>query len=121
MTKYSIEYKRELTEEEMEIIRFLIQEEKPNLKNQIKDLKVIGRCGCGKCPTVMLGTSFDDDIIINESIIADYHGVDNNQNPIGVTLFGNNKITELEFYSIDGLIEPDIIEIPLINTLQKNK
>lgn len=115
--KYSIEHRRELNSDEIKIIEFLIEKEKPELKDSIKSLKVIGRCGCGKCPGILFGNSFDDTIKTNQPTIADYYGEDENQNLIGVALLGKSQISELEFYSIDG--KTNIVEIPKIETLKK--
>ncbi|ANI90305.1 hypothetical protein A9P82_13990 [Arachidicoccus ginsenosidimutans] len=117
--KYAIEYKRELNQNEVEIIKFLLEKEKTELLSNINNLKVIGRCGCGNCPTIMLGNSFNDTIRTNQPIIADYYGKDKNGYVNGVILYGNNEISELEFYSMDGKAEK--VEIPIIDTLKKIK
>ena len=53
--KYSIPDKRELTTIEAEFLLQLCQKEKPEWTSLIEDLKVIARCACGKCPTILLG------------------------------------------------------------------
>ncbi len=116
--EYSIEHKRELSEIEIQILYFLLSKEKPEFLSKIDNLKVIYRCGCGNCPTILFGNSYEDEILSNQKIIADYFGYTENKNLIGVTLFGNEtRITELEFYSIDGQVE--FVTIPKIETLQK--
>lgn len=113
--KYSIPDKRELTKSEIEFLTCLIRKEKLEWVNLIGDLKVIARCGCGKCPTIMFGKSFDSKIQ-KGNLIIDYVGKDRNGELIGISVFGTDQMpTELEFYSINGELE--ISEIPIIETL----
>ena len=114
--EYSITHKRELNEKEKEILHFLFLNEKPEWLNLIDKLKIIARCGCGKCPTVLFGFSFGDMAKTNESLLIDFDGKDKYGNLVGVSLFGNNEMpTELEFYSIDG--QAEVTEMPLIESL----
>ncbi|WP_205960059.1 hypothetical protein [Flammeovirga aprica] len=84
--------------------------------NILPDLVVIGRCGCGKCPTIQLGLNYESDILDGRTLI-DYCGLSQKGNIIGVSVLGNEKQpTELEFWSVDGLEE--ITEIPAIETLK---
>jgi hypothetical protein len=115
--EYFISHKRELNEYEKELLDFLFRKEKPEWLNLISKLKIIARCGCGECPTVLFGFSFDDLVRKNQTILIQYDGKDNNGNLVGVSLFGNNDMpTELEFYSIDGQV--DVTSIPLIESLE---
>ena len=117
--KYSIPDKRELTKSEIEFLTYLFGKEKTEWTNLITNLKVIARCGCGKCPTIIFGETFDSEIQ-NGNLIIDYAGIGKNGELVGISVFGTDKIpTELEFYSIDG--ESDIIEIPKIETLKSIK
>jgi len=117
--KYSIPDKRELTKSEIEYLTYLFGKEKSEWTNLIGNLKVIARCGCGKCPTIMFGKTFDSKVQ-NENLIIDYIGKNKNGELIGVSVFGNDQMpTELEFYSIDGKTE--VIEIPKIDTLKSIK
>ena len=114
--KYSIPNKRELTKPEVELLTFLFKKEKTEWIDLIGKLKIIARCGCGKCPTVMFGKTLDSKIQ-KGNLIIDYIGKNQNGELIGISLFGTDQIpTELEFYSIDG--ESDITEIPKIETLK---
>ena len=100
--EYSIPNRRELTKEEIKLLTILFEKEKPEWNELISRLKVIARCGCGKCPTIIFGNSFEAEIQKGELII-DYKGIDQNDKLIGVSVSGNENIpTELEFYSIDG-------------------
>jgi len=113
---YSIPDKRELTKSEIEFLTYIFEKEKPKWTNLIGDLKVIARCGCGNCPTVMFGKTFDSKIQ-KGNLIIDYCGKGQNGELIGISVFGNeNMPTEVEFYSIDG--EAESIELPKIETLK---
>ena len=114
--KYSIPDKRELTEPEIEILTFLFREEKTDWIKLISSLKVIARCGCGKCPTIIFGKTFESQIQ-KGNLIIDYTGKGKNGELVGIMLFGTDQMpTELEFYSIDG--ESGVTEIPKIETLE---
>tara|TARA_R110001583_G_scaffold194654_1_gene366117 strand:+ start:1745 stop:2113 length:369 start_codon:yes stop_codon:yes gene_type:complete len=114
--KYSIPDKRELTKSEIEFLTYLFGKEKSEWINLIGNLKVIARCGCGNCPTIIFGKTFDSEIQ-KGNLIIDYAGKDKNGELIGISVFGTDKIpTELEFYSIDG--KSEITEMPKIETLK---
>ncbi|MCM4164802.1 MULTISPECIES: hypothetical protein [unclassified Arenibacter] len=114
--KYSIPDKRELTKSEIEFLTFLFEKEKSEWTNLIRNLKVIARCGCGKCPTIILGKTFDSEIQ-KGNLIIDYVGKSKSGELIGISVFGTEQMpTELEFYSIDG--ESEILERPEIETLK---
>ena len=114
--KYSIQDKRELTKSEIRFLTYLFRKEKSEWTNLIGNLKVIARCGCGKCPTIMFGKTLDSEIQ-KGNLIIDYAGKGKNGELIGISLFGTDQMpTELEFYSIDG--ESDIKEMPKIDTLK---
>ena len=114
--KYSIPNKRELIKPEIEFLTYLFGKEKPEWTNLIENLKIIARCGCGKCPTIIFGKKFESEIQKGDLII-DYAGKGTNGELIGISVFGTDQMpTELEFYSIDG--ESEIIEIPKIDTLK---
>ena len=77
---------------------------------------MIARCGCGKCPTIIFGKTFDSEIQ-KGNLIIDYVGKGKNGELIGISVFGTDQMpTELEFYSIDG--ESEITKIPKIETLK---
>ena len=114
--KYSIPDKRELTKSEIEFLTYLFVKEKQEWTNLIGNLKVIARCGSGKCPTIMFGKTFDSEIQ-KGNLMIDYAGKGKNGELVGISLFGTDQMpTELEFYSIDG--ESDITEMPKIDTLK---
>ena len=114
--KYSIPDKRELTKSEIEFLTYLFEKEKSEWTNLIGNLKVIARCGCGKCPTITFGKTFNSEIK-NGNLIIDYAGKGKNGELIGISVFGTDQMpTELEFYSIDG--KSEITEMPKIETLK---
>lgn len=115
--KYSIPDKRELNDKEKKLLAFLFNKKKPEWLDIINKIKVIARCGCGKCPTVLFGISFEEETKTNQPLLIDYMGTGKNGELIGVALFSNNKIpTELEFWSING--QTDVIEFPDLETLK---
>ena len=115
--KYSIPDKRELTKYEIEFLTYLFEKKKTEWLTQIIDLKVIARCGCGMCPTILLGNSTNSKVQSNKKLWIDYYAEDENKNPIGISVFGTQEMpTELEFYSLDG--NTDIKKIPKIETLK---
>ncbi|MFT5619024.1 MAG: hypothetical protein ACI85I_002261 [Arenicella sp.] len=117
--EYSVPEKRELSESEVNLLRYLFEKEKPEWINLIDSLKVIGRCGCGKCPTIMFGENYNSDVLANQKLLTDYIGKYEENNLIGILLFGNSQIpTELEFYSIDSKTE--LIEISKIHSIKPN-
>ena len=115
--KYSIPEKRELTPEELDFLIYLFKKEIPEWTDIIGTLKVIARCGCGKCPTILFGKTVNSEVQINESVLIDYMGKGKTGELIGVTLLGTNQMpTELEFWSIDG--KSEITDLPKIDTLK---
>lgn len=114
--KYSTQDKRELTYKEIEFLTYIFEEEKSEWISLIPELKVIARCGCGNCPTIIFGKTFDSQIQ-KGNLIIDYVGKGVNSEIIGVSIFGTDQMpTELECYSIDG--ELNITELPRIETLK---
>lgn len=114
--QYSIPEKRELTTSETKMLAHLFTKEKSEWTNLIGNLKVIARCGCGNCPTILFGKTFDSKVQKGRLLI-DYVGKSNNGELIGISVLGTDQMpTELEFYSVDG--KSEIIEIPKIETLK---
>ena len=114
--QYSIPDKRELTPIEIQFLVYLFRTVKPEWLNEISKLKVIARCGCGTCPTILLGKSFDAKVEMGH-LLMDFAGKDQNGNLIGVSVFANGLYpTQLEFHSVDGLAET--VSYPEINTLE---
>lgn len=101
---YCIPDNRELTSEEMRLLQHLI-----GISDEVTvafdGLKVVARCGCGQCPTILFGESLDSKPITSkdsESIRA-WSGRADNGTLVGVGLFAlNGTPTELEAWSVDG-------------------
>ncbi len=116
--EYSIPHQRELSKEEKNILTLLFRKEKPEWLTLIERLKIIARCGCGKCPTVFFGSSYDQKVE-KGALIIDYQGTDQNNTLIGISIFGTKEApTQLEFWSIDGLW--DLVDFPILSNLEKN-
>ena len=115
--KYSIPEKRELNFQEVEILNYLFSQEKPEWVSLLPKLKVIARCGCGECPTIFLGQTYDSEIQTG-SVMIDYESRDQDGNLIGVSVFATKtEPTQLEFYSVDG--DAKKVTIPEISTLKR--
>ncbi|MDO6739334.1 hypothetical protein [Wenyingzhuangia sp. 2_MG-2023] len=116
---YNISENRNLSDVEFNLLKYLFKKEKPEWINIINNLKVIGKCGCGECPTIMFGENYDSKILKNQKLLIDYVGKNKENNLIGIIIFGNKKTpTELEFYSIDSLTKE--IKLSEIHSLEKN-
>ncbi|WP_139227411.1 MULTISPECIES: hypothetical protein [unclassified Pseudoxanthomonas] len=113
-SSYCTPYQREISNEERLLLIFLLEREAPDRLGQIESLKVIAICGCGGCPTVLFGSSFDvDPATQGNYILADYSGKTAAGGLVGVMLWANDQaLTELEGYSIDG-VEPVVWPAPL--------
>jgi len=71
--------------------------------NVIPNLKVIARCGCGNCPTVMFGESFKSKPILSAPDLIKYVGTAPNGTKVGISLMGtDSQLTELEAWSCCG-------------------
>ena len=105
--EYCIPHRRELTEEERKLLRFLLADDSV-LALQIDRLLVVARCGCGQCPTILFGESLDDEPLTGvgaktADIIADYYGPAENGTTVGVTLHEREgKLAELEASVVHG-------------------
>jgi hypothetical protein len=113
-SRYCTPLQRELSDEERLLLNFLLQREAPGRIAEVDSLKVIAKCGCGSCPTVLFGPAFDSAPVTEDHfILADYAGKSSTGSLVGVMLWANeHAITELEGYSIDGT-EPVVWPAPL--------
>lgn len=63
-------------------------------------LKVVGRCGCGECPTVFFERHHAE---LAEYELSTYSGVDAEGGLVAAVLLqAEGRLSQLEFYSIDG-------------------
>ena len=113
---YCISDKRELTKGERDLLERLA-DDSIEIANHIDQLKVVARCGCGKCPTILFGESMEDEPItsISSCPAGDWIGRAENGAFVGIGLFTlNGKPTELEAWSPEGI---HIVSWPPINTI----
>lgn len=91
---------RSLTPVERDVIATIVSAEAPAFVNQIENLRVVGRCGCGNCPTIFFQFHDAND---REQKIASYVGKDATGGLVGVLLWEkHDRLSQLEFYSLDG-------------------
>jgi hypothetical protein len=109
---YSIPYCRSLSANERAILLKVLKREAPRLVNQVERLKVIARCGCGECPTVLFSQTESAEPLPHGQYkeVASYFGKGSNDGLVGIIIWeSEEQIAELEFYSIDG---HDLYEAP---------
>lgn len=112
--EYHIKHKRELNDEEKNILRYVLSN--TSYFDQIDSLKVVARCGCGVCPTVLFGHTFADEPVPNGRDVAQYKGVNSDGEIVGITVMAAaGKLTELEASSFSG---GDIYSWPPIQGLE---
>lgn len=114
---YAIEEHRSLTEEEVGLLQFLLQREAPERLSEIKSLRVIARCGCGRCPTILFGKNEKNTPSLGKfNEMANYIGKTSNGVVVGVALLEREgELSELEAWSPVG---DDIYQSPSIASLE---
>ena len=91
---------RPLSQVERSIVLRLVSEKAPDFKHQLDQLVVVGRCGCGVCPTVFF-QHYDAES--RERKVASYMGQDSSGGEVGALLFENDgRLSQLDIYSVDG-------------------
>ena len=112
--KYCIIETRELTLTEISLLKFLV----PGRSEEVANLKVVARCGCGKCPTVLFRQDHELEPLTGESKnLAYYTGKNADGEIVAIDLYERNgEIAELEASSLTG---GDINVWPEINSLEK--
>ena len=89
---------RELSEVERATVERLLVKA-PEFAGELSRLKVVGRCGCGACPTVFFREASSRD----EWDVAHSVGQERNGGITGVVLMASSEgLSQLEFYSLDG-------------------
>ena len=103
---YCIPDRRDLTEVEHTLLRYLLEHEAPQRLAELDSIKVVARCGCGKCPTILFGTALESEPRTGSPFteIASYRG----RNVEGVVVVAalierNGQLAELEAWSPEGL------------------
>lgn len=103
---------RPLSTQERVIVERLIRELSPRFSGQVDALNVVGRCGCGICPTVFFQAYEAGD---TETDIATMAGRDSSGGLVAVVLLEKaGALSQLEFYSVDG---HDPWGLPIAETL----
>jgi len=117
--EYSIPHKRELNKTEIKLIEFLLTDSGYNeFLSCLNTLKVVARCGCGSCPTVLFGKNLNSDAVTSAPELIQYVGTSNAGTKVGVALMAKNgQLTELEAWSVCG---GEFETWPEVNTLNKN-
>jgi len=91
---------RNLTTEERETVWKLLEGAEPAFLEQVAMLQVVGRCGCGKCPTVFFES---EEPGVYEQDLSSYAGTDKEGGVVGAVLMHKHgRLSQLEFYSMDG-------------------
>lgn len=98
--------RRELSAEERLLLQFLLAREAPDRLPQLECLKVVARCGCGKCPTVLFGASLDAEPSTrssDEQEVASYRGPNAEGVDVAVSLVARHgQLAELEAWAPVG-------------------
>jgi hypothetical protein len=116
---YSIPHRRALSGEEIALLRFLLDREAQNRVAELEALTVVARCGCGKCPTILLGDAASAEPVTSgpKTEVASYRGRNAEGVTVGVVLIDRNgKLTELEAWSPEG---NDISSWPPVAALER--
>ena len=91
---------RDLTALERATVLKLLEGRAPGFQAQVAHLQVVGRCGCGQCPTVFFahhaqGTPYED--------LASGSGPDSSGGTVtAVLMHTQGRLTQLEYYPADG-------------------
>lgn len=116
---YCIPDKRELTSIELALLEYLLPQV-DDVNVAAGELKVVARCGCGACPTVLFGKSIDDAPVTSRDSQAnmDWSGRAENGTLVGIGIFTKDGMpTELEAWSADG---GDVEAWPPIDAIRRS-
>ena len=115
---YCIPDRRELTDTESALLYFLLKQV-DSVSVGAGDLKVVARCGCGECPTILFGKSIGDEPITSSdsNAVMNWSGRAANGALIGIGLFAKDGMpTELEAWSVDG---GEVVTWPPIEAIEQ--
>jgi hypothetical protein len=112
---------RPLTHEEHELLCWILENGSDEAKSflpQVEGVRAVRACTCG-CPTIQLRVV--DGVPMGTSsmgrVIGDLYGKTAKDEIVGVLLFQDaGKLSELEVYSLDGIIHGDLPEFGLPTT-----
>lgn len=101
---YCIADKRDLTARELELLTRLAVDT-PKIARHFERLKVVARCGCGRCPTILLSDSYELAPITSKvaEVAGEWMGTLTTGSQVGVVLYASAGFpTELEAWSPAG-------------------
>lgn len=91
---------RPLSDREYTLVDQLLGINGEQFRNQLPGLVVVGRCGCGICPTIYFQPYTSGN---NELEVSQLRGLDFNDELVCATLIQDDGVlTQLEVYSVDG-------------------
>jgi hypothetical protein len=91
---------RSLNEREVAVVARLVKGQASRFAEQLGGLQVVGRCGCGACPTVFFLPHRQGD---SEADLVTMAGKDNSGGLTAAVLLEKaGSLSQLEFYSVDG-------------------
>ena len=92
--------RRSLSPDERAVLERLLQDQGPQYTTQLNELAVVGRCGCGACPTVFFQAHSSGD---QERELISMAGQDATGGLVGAVLLEKQGVlSQLEFFSVDG-------------------
>ncbi len=119
---YCTPHRRELSAEERSLLHLLLAREAPDRLSELDHLKVVARCGCGKCPTILFGHTLTAEPVTqspDEQEVASYRGVNAEGVDVAVSLVARNgRLAELEAWAPVG---GDINSWPPTSNLERFK
>ena len=116
---YCVSDMRPLSDEERLLMQFLVGREASSRLHEIEHLRVVARCGCGKCPTVLFGTDENATPMTGSPYteVASYRGRNSDNIAVGVVLIDRQgQLAELEAWSPEG---PHIRSWPPVSALER--
>lgn len=116
---YSLPLHRDLSDEERGLLQFILEREAPDRMQELAKLKVVARCGCGNCPTVIFGLSLEAEPRSARpfSEIASYMGRNSEGVLVAISLLEREgHVSELEAWAPEGA---DIAAWPPLSALER--
>jgi hypothetical protein len=110
---HDISEDRPLTQQESELVRWLLIHGKENAKeylSQVERLRVVRRCACG-CASVDFGMEgIEPNLHSGMEILSDYYWRTSSGNLCGVYVFAREKkLAGIDLWSIDGQETPSFL------------
>lgn len=102
---YSLPLRRDLTDEERSLLHFILEREAPDRTQEVPRLKVVARCGCGTCPTVIFGLSLEAEPRPAQPFteIATYMGRNSEGVLVAISLLEREgHVSEMEAWAPEG-------------------